>query len=43
MAPAFEPLPELFLDLDRYVPTNTLVAANLRCDADAGCELSCSG
>jgi hypothetical protein len=43
MAAAFEPLPELFLDLDRYVPTNALAAANLRSDVDAGCELSCSG
>jgi hypothetical protein len=43
MAAAFEPLPEVFLDLDRYVPTNALAAANLRSDVEAGCELSCSG
>lgn len=32
-----------FPSLNRYVPTNALVTANLRWDVDAGCELSCSG
>jgi hypothetical protein len=43
MAPAFEPRSKLCLDLDRSVPTNALVATTLRCDVEAGCELSCSG